>query len=78
MAGFCRTGLMVLTIPTILLGCTTWKAGPSTLPGTDNTPGPAAPGLLALEIDGEDIEGQPFKLSDYRGKVILLDFWGNW
>jgi tetratricopeptide (TPR) repeat protein len=30
------------------------------------------------EIDGEDIDGKKFKLSDYRGKVLLLDFWGNW
>jgi hypothetical protein len=22
--------------------------------------------------------GKEFKLSDYRGKVILLDFWGFW
>ena len=29
-------------------------------------------------IEGTDIDGQPFKLSDYRGKVIVLDFWGNW
>jgi hypothetical protein len=30
------------------------------------------------EIEGEDIDGRQFKLSDYRGKVMLLDFWGNW
>jgi hypothetical protein len=35
-------------------------------------------GLTALEIEGEDIDGKRFKLSDYRGKVVLLDFWGNW
>lgn len=35
-------------------------------------------GSLAPEIDGEDIDGVRFKLSDYRGKVVLLDFWGNW
>jgi hypothetical protein len=32
----------------------------------------------APEISGADIDGKPFKLSDYRGKVVVLDFWGNW
>jgi uncharacterized protein (TIGR03067 family) len=32
----------------------------------------------APEIEGEDIDGVAFKLSDYRGKVVLLDFWGHW
>ncbi|MHC4953679.1 MAG: peroxiredoxin family protein [Planctomycetota bacterium] len=35
-------------------------------------------GKEAPEIEGEDIDGVVFKLSDYRGKVILLDFWGDW
>ena len=35
-------------------------------------------GNLAPEIEGEDLDGRPFKLSDYRGKVVVLDFWGNW
>jgi hypothetical protein len=35
-------------------------------------------GKLELEIAGEDIDGQPMKLSDFRGQVVLLDFWGNW
>jgi hypothetical protein len=35
-------------------------------------------GKAAPEIDGEDLEGKPLKLSDYKGKVVLLDFWGNW
>ncbi|MFT3878138.1 MAG: TlpA disulfide reductase family protein [Gemmatales bacterium] len=30
------------------------------------------------DIEGEDIEGKRFKLSDYKGKVILLVFWGHW
>jgi hypothetical protein len=32
----------------------------------------------APEIEGEDTDGKAFKLSDYKGKVVLLDFWGNW
>jgi hypothetical protein len=35
-------------------------------------------GKTAPEIEGEDIDGKKFKLSDYRGKVVVLDFWGNW
>ena len=35
-------------------------------------------GKTAPEIASEDIEGVPFKLSDYRGKVVMLDFWGHW
>ena len=35
-------------------------------------------GNQAPEITGEDIDGVAFKLSDYRGKVVMLDFWGDW
>ena len=35
-------------------------------------------GMEAPDIAGEDIDGVPFKLSDYRGKVVVLDFWGDW
>ncbi len=37
-----------------------------------------AVGKVAPEIEGEDIHGQGFKLSDYRGKVVVLTFSGNW
>ena len=32
-------------------------------------------GKVAPDIEGEDQDGVNFKLSDYRGKVVLLDFW---
>jgi hypothetical protein len=35
-------------------------------------------GARAPEISASDLAGVPFKLSDYRGKVVLLDFWGLW
>ena len=35
-------------------------------------------GQVAPEIEGEDLDGEAFKLSDYRGKVVVIDFWGDW
>jgi hypothetical protein len=35
-------------------------------------------GKTAPDIEAEDLDGKAFKLSDYRGKVVLLDFWGHW
>jgi hypothetical protein len=34
-------------------------------------------GLTAPEISGNDQDGKQLKLSDYRGKVVLLDFWSE-
>ena len=35
-------------------------------------------GCEAPEIEGFDQDGKKFRLSDYRGKVVLLPFWGIW
>jgi thiol-disulfide isomerase/thioredoxin len=35
-------------------------------------------GKAAPEIEGEDIDGNKLKLSDYRGKVVVLSFWASW
>ena len=35
-------------------------------------------GKVAREIIGKDVHGKEMKLSDYRGKIVVLDFWGDW
>jgi hypothetical protein len=30
------------------------------------------------DIAGADLDDKDFKLSDYKGKVVLIDFWGFW
>jgi hypothetical protein len=35
-------------------------------------------GMEVPDIAAENVDGVGFKLSDYRGKVVLLDFWGFW
>ena len=35
-------------------------------------------GQEAPNIEGEDQNGVPCKLSDYRGQVVVVLFWGHW
>lgn len=36
------------------------------------------PGKPAMEFIQASVEGQPVKLSDFRGKYVLVDFWASW
>ena len=35
-------------------------------------------GKVAPEIEAEGIDGKKFKLSDHRGKVVIVVFWASW
>jgi len=35
-------------------------------------------GKPAPEIEGPDADGKTIKLSELKGKVVVLDFWGDW
>jgi WD40 repeat protein/S1-C subfamily serine protease len=35
-------------------------------------------GKKAPDIVGKDVDGKTFKLSDYKGKVVVLDFFADW
>jgi serine/threonine protein kinase len=60
----------------------TGPMGPSGPGGSDVQSPPVGEGVevgqQAPEIASEDLDGVEFLLSDYRGKVVLLDFWGFW
>ena len=36
------------------------------------------PGDTIPSIEGKDVDGESFELADYEGKVVMLDFWGDW
>lgn len=36
------------------------------------------PGRILIDAKGKDSKGQSLALSDYKGKVILLDTWASW
>ena len=58
--------------------------------GLKNTPGAKAfagrveiarktqPGKPAMEFIQANVDGQTVKLSDFRGKYVLVDFWASW
>jgi len=48
------------------------ELGPKKPPVTD------FPGQAAFEFTLDDLQGKPRKLSAWRGKVVLLDFWASW
>jgi peroxiredoxin len=37
-----------------------------------------AVGTMAPEFTQDDVNGKPVKLSDFRGKYVLVDFWASW
>jgi cytochrome c biogenesis protein CcmG/thiol:disulfide interchange protein DsbE len=45
---------------------------------TSQKPKVAASGNLAPDFTLTDLDGRRLTLSDYRGKVVLLDFWATW
>ena len=53
------------------------KAAAAALAGVKNLPHLVV-GKTAPDLAGEDLDGKPMKLGDYRGKVVLLDFWATW
>jgi peroxiredoxin len=41
-------------------------------------PPPDAPRGKVVDIAGPTLQGEKFDLKDYRGKVVLVDFWATW
>jgi len=80
MRGVASGGQVVLAMFVSLQGCL--KSAPEP-PASEKPASPApvvalAPPPPVPEIDGEDLDGRRFALSDYRGRVVVLTFWGHW
>lgn len=64
-----RSSLLLALLPwaALMIGC---------------SPSAPAPGLsignTAPDLEGTDANGRTIKLSDYRGKVVVVDFWATW
>jgi peroxiredoxin len=47
-------------------------------PAAVPSPTPLGPGATAPDFVSFDLAGAPVKVSDYRGRVLILDFWATW
>lgn len=42
------------------------------------TPGGGTVGAPAFDFEARDASGKTVRLSDFRGKIVVLDFWATW
>ena len=68
-----KTGLGLLVL---LLGLCVQTA--CSLSQEPESPGPVVEGQMAPDFRFRDQAGQQFSLSDFRGKVVLVNFWATW
>jgi hypothetical protein len=57
------------------------RDGPLEQPPPASEAGPSTGlrvGQVVPDIEGEDLDGRPLALRDYRGRVVVLTFWGHW
>jgi hypothetical protein len=51
---------------------------PMACDSSNSTSYPESADRAAPRIEGDDVTGKRLKLSDFRGKVVLLDFWATY
>lgn len=68
---------MAAIVAVILLSQTACDSGDVAVPKSDFTANGLRQGYWAPDIEGSDLEGKPMKLSDFRGRVVVLEFWSS-
>jgi peroxiredoxin len=69
-------GLAVLIYYGLDIGRT--RANPSQVPEGVNLPVSASIGAAAPDFALRDVDNRVFKLSEMRGKIVVLNFWATW
>jgi cytochrome c biogenesis protein CcmG, thiol:disulfide interchange protein DsbE len=73
-AGAAACAVALLTVPWMLRGMATPSPAPAAAPSEPASKGAAA----ELDLTVKDMNGAAVHLADYKGKVIVLNFWATW
>jgi hypothetical protein len=70
-----RTLLLIL-LGVVLVSCNaiTWMNDPGSARGS----GGGLKGKPAPPAEGEDADGHPLSVADFRGRVVMLSFWASY
>ena len=77
----------VLLVALVVWRGVEWDTGGSPGPGSATDTGDASVGLdmyprgdrpEAPQLEGRTLDGTPFKLAEYAGKVVVINVWGSW
>lgn len=70
-----RRGIIISIVLALILIVAVWVF---TAQDTQSTPVVAEANRPAPDFDLPSLDGESIRLSDYRGHVVLLNFWGTW
>ena len=71
-----KVALIALVLSLGIYGCTTINETGTTSNSSDNIGYKV--GQIAPDMELKSIDGTSMKLSDLRGKMVLVDFWASW
>lgn len=74
-------GAALLAVPLLrpAVANPTAAAAPSAVASGDAPPKPLlGAGVVAPDFVSHDLAGQSVRISDYRGRILILDFWATW
>lgn len=70
--------LPIILLAAMLAGGCNATTSPATTNQSANVPEGISIGNRAIDFELQTLDGKTVKLSDYRGKPVLLNFWATW